>query len=169
MALWGHIRNANCCCFCQIILIPQMQPTNCCCYSKIVPKMHTTNWCCYCKIILISQMQSANCCSYCKTRWKMHTATAIARWYPQMHTTNCCCYCKIIPKMLIANCCFCKVLMSLRSVVKFAYWKLLLKFKKYNATLTVNILCFPPVHSTKEQRLLQCTNIFSSYDIKFWF
>ena len=107
----------------------------------------------------------------------LQIAAAIARldekcnckMIPQMHTTNCCCYWKIIPKMLIANCCFCKVLPSLRSVVKFAYWKLLLKFKKYNATLTVNILCFPPVHSTKEQRLLQCSNIFSSYDAKFWF
>lgn len=144
-----------------------MQPTNCCCYSQDCTKKayyklmlllqdytDITNAICKLLLLLQDKMKNAYCYRYCKM-------------IPQMHTTNWCCYCKIIPKMLIANCCFCKVLLSLRSVVKFAYWKLLLKLEKYNATLTVYILCFPPVHSTKEQRLLQCSNIFTSYDTKF--
>ena len=120
MALWGYIRNANCCCYCEIILISQMQPTNCCCYSKIVPKMHTTNWCCCCKTI---------------------------------------------SKMLIANCYFYKVLLSLQSVVEFACWNCSWNSKKsFELQCHLNsIPCFPSVQSTKEQRLLQCSNIFSIY------
>ena len=165
MALWGYIRNANCCCYCKIILISQMQPANCCCYSKIVPKMHTINWCCYCKIILISQMQSANCCCYCKTRWKMPTGTVIARWYHKCILQIAAVIARLYQKCLLQIaafakcCCLCEALSNLHIGNCFSNSR---NTSNYNATLTVYILCFPPVHSTKEQRLLQCCNIFSS-------
>ena len=81
-----------------------------------------------------------------------------------------------------------KLLLFLQDYTKNAYCKLLLlqsvavtarhignwflnsrNTLNYNATLTVYILCFPFVRWTKEQRLLQSSNIFSSYDTKFWF
>ena len=129
------------------------------------PKMHTTNWCCYCKIILISQMQSANCCCYCKTRWKMHTATAIARWYHNCILQIAAVIARLYQKCLLQIAAFAKCCCHCQALSNMRIGKWFLKSRNtvnYNATLTVCILCFPPVRSKKEQRLLQSKNIFSS-------
>ena len=118
-----------------------------------------------CKFLLLS----------CKIRWKMKTA-------------NRCCYCKMIPKIASAIarlylkcllqiatftkcCCHCKALLNLH-IGNYSW-----NSKKYfESQCHLNsIPCFPSVRSTKEQRLLQCSNIFtiyiyifSSYNTKFW-
>ena len=122
-----------------------MQPANFCCYFKIVPKMQPTNWYCFCKIILISKMQPAIFVAIARLEEKciLQIAAAIARLDEkcilllllQDDTTNAHYKLLLLLQDYIKNpyckLLFCKVLLSLRGVVKFAYWKLIPIFKKY--------------------------------------
>ena len=131
-------QNANCCCYCKIILISQLQPANFCCYIARLDE----------KCIL--QIAAANARWYQKCI--LQIAAAIARLYQ-------------------------KCLLQIATFTKSCSWNYSWNSKKYfESQCHLNsIPCFPSVRSTKEQRLLQCSNIFtiyiyisSSYNTKFW-
>ena len=105
MALWVYIRNANCCCFCQIILISQMQPTNCCCYSKIDQKC-------------ILQIDAVIARLYWYHKCNLQIAAAIARLDEK---------CILLPLLQddTTNAYY-KLLLLLQDYTKNVYWKLLL-------------------------------------------
>ena len=141
-------QNANCCCYCKIILISQMQPANFCCYIARLDE----KW--------ILQIAAANARWYQKCI--LQIAAAIVRLYQkcllQIATfTKCCCHCKAPSNLHIRN----------------YSWN---SKKYFESQCHLNsIPCSPSVRSTKEQRLLQCSNIFtiyiyifSSYNTKFW-
>ena len=148
MALWGYIRNANCCCYCKIILISQMQPANFCCY--------------------IARLDE---------KWILQIATANARWYQKCILQIAAAIARLYQKCLLQIatftkwCCHCKALSNLH--IRNYSWN---SKKYFESQCHLNsIPCFPSVCSTKEQRLLQCSNIFtiyiyifSSYNTKFW-
>ena len=163
MALWGYIRNANCCCFCQTICNLQI--------AAATPRLYQK-----CTLQIDAVIARLYWCHKCN----LQIAAAIARLDEK---------CLLLPLLQddTTNAYY-KLMLFLQDYTKNAYCKLLLlqsvaviarhignwflnsrNTLNHNASLTVYILCFPPVHSTKEQRLLQCSNIFSSYDTKFWF
>ena len=87
-------QNANCCCYCKIILISQMQPANFCCYIARVDE----KW--------ILQIAAANARWYQKCI--LQIAAAIVRLYQkcllQIATfTKCCCHCKAPSNLHIRN------------------------------------------------------------------